>query len=181
MTTEPWTAAWEEAEASNPTGVVTFHTIELIHPEFVDDDTGPFSIRAVNGTPDPQTFTLEAGAPLNGGQAVVFSPIAFSDDLPEFAEGQAPSCQLAVDGVGDEISPYLENVVSVRADLICIYRQYRSDDLTEPCYGPIQFVVKKVTLKQARLEGTAQLKNLSNLKFPNKVFTYDEFPGLLQN
>jgi hypothetical protein len=181
MSGEPWTAAWEEAEASNPPGVDTFHTIELIHPEFVDDLTGPFSVRAVNGTPNDQSFTLEAGAPLNGGEVVTFKAIAFSDDHPEFAEGQAPSCMLAVDGVGEEISPYLENVVSVRADLICIYRQYRSDDTTEPCYGPVQFVIKKVTLKQARLEGTAMLKNFSNLKFPNKVFTYDEFPGLLQN
>lgn len=181
MTAEPWTAAWEEAEASNPTGVVTYHTIELIHPEFVDTITGPFSVRAVNGTPNDQTFTLEAGAPLDAGQAVTFKAIAFTDDFPEFAEGQTPTCLLAIDGVGEEISPYLENVVGVRADLIAIYRQYRSDDTTEPCYGPVQFVIKKVTLKQARLEGTAQLKNLSNLKFPNKVFTYAEFPGLLQN
>jgi len=181
MTGEPWTAAWEEAEASNPTGLVVYHTIELIHPEFVDDITGPFSVRAVNGTANDQTFTLEAGAPLNGGEAVVFKAIAFTDDLPEFAEGQTPTCTLAVDGVGDEITPYLDAVVSVRADMTCIYRQYRSDDFTEPCFGPVQFVIKKITVKQARLEGTAQLKNLSNLKFPNKVFTYDEFPGLLSN
>src|SRR6201993_4713558 len=166
MSGEPWTAAWEEAEASNPAGGTTDHTIELIHPEFVDDITGPFSVRAVNGTAQDQTFTLEAGAPLNGGQAVVFKAIPFSDEMSEFAEGQTPTCQLAIDGVGDEISPYLDAVISVRADLIAIYRQYRSDDLSEPCFGPVQFVIKKVTLKQARLEGTAQLKNLSNLKFP---------------
>lgn len=181
MSGEPWTAAWEEAEASNPTGVDVFHTVELIHPEFIDGITGPFSVRAVNGTPDDQTFTLEAGAPLDAGVAVVFTAIPFSDDLPEFAEGQTPTCTLSIDGVGDEIEPYLEGVVSVRSDMIVIYRQYRSDDATEPCFGPIQFVMKKITMKNGRLEGTCQLKNLSNFKFPLKVFTYDDFPGLQQS
>jgi hypothetical protein len=177
MSGEPWTAAWEEAEASNPPGIDIFHTLELIHPEFIGE-SGPFSVRAVNGTSEDQTFTLEEGAPLNGGEAVLFKAIAFSDELPEFAEGQTPSCKVAVDNIGEEVSPYLENAVTVRADLIAIYRQYRSDDSSEPCYGPIQFVVKKVTLKNSRLEGDAMLKNMSNFKFPNKVFTYDEYPGL---
>jgi hypothetical protein len=177
MPAEPWTAAWEEAEASNPPGVDIYHTLELLHPAFVDDGT-PFSIRCVNGTPNDQTFTLEDGAPLDGGEAVVFKAIPFEDDPPEFSEGQTPTCKISVDNVGEEVVPYLEEAVQTRADLQAIYRQYRSDDTTGPCYGPIQFVVKKVTLKSTRLEGQAQLKNLSNYKFPNKVFTYDEFPGL---
>ena len=178
MPSEPWTAAWEEAEASNPPGIDIFHTLELLHPAFVDDITGPFSVRCVNGTTEDQTFTLEAGAPIDGGLPVVFKAIPFEDELPEFAEGRTPTCKISVDNVGEEIVPYLENATAVRADLVAIYRQYRSDDSSGPCYGPIQFVVKKVTLQHTRLVGQAQLKNLSNFKFPNKVFTYDEFPGL---
>lgn len=178
MTSEPWTAAWAEAEATNPPGVDIYHTLELLHPEFVDPIDGPFSVRCVNGTPDDQTFTLEVGAPIDGGLAVVFKAIPFVDELPEYGEGQTPTCQITVDSIGEEIVPYLENAVTVRADLTAIYRQYRSDDRTEPCYGPIRFVIKKVTLSGTTVKGQAQLKNLSNFKFPNKVFTYDEFPGL---
>lgn len=180
MTAEPWTAAWEEAEASNPTGVQVFHTIELIHPAFNDTLTGPFSVRAVNGTPDDQVFTLEAGAPLDGGMAVTFKAIPFEDESPEFAEGQTPTCKIIIDNIGEEVTAYLEDATATRADLTAIYRQYRSDDTSEPCYGPVQFVIKKVNVKNARIEGQAQLKNLSNFKFPNKVFTFDEFPGLQQ-
>lgn len=178
MTAEPWTAAWEEAETTNPPGIDIYHTLELLHPEFIDPVTGPFSVRAVNGTTSEQTFTLEAGAPIDGGLAVVFKPIPFQDELPEFAEGQTPTCKITVDNIGEEVAPYLENATTVRADLIAIYRQYRSDDHSEPCYGPIEFTVKRVTIKGTRVEGQAQLKNLSNYKFPNKVFTYNEFPGL---
>lgn len=178
MTAEPWTAAWEEAETTNPPGVDVFHTLELIHPSFVDNITGPFSVRAVNGTPNDQVFTLEDGAPLNGGQAVTFKAIPFEDEPPEYGEGVTPTCKIIIDSIGEEVTPYLEDAITVRADLVAIYRQYRSDDTTGPCYGPIQFVVKRVTLKGTRLEGHAQLKNLSNYKFPNKVFTYQEFPGL---
>lgn len=178
MTAEPWTDAWAEAEATNPPGVDIYHTLELIHPAFVDDLTGPFSVRAINGVTEDVNLTLEDGAPLDGGLEVTFKPIPFQDDLPEFAEGQTPTCKISVDNIGEEVSEYLEDATAVRADLVAIYRQYRSDDTSAPCYGPIQFVVKKVTLKSTRLEGQAQLKNLSNLKFPNKVFTYDEFPGL---
>lgn len=176
---EPWTAAWEEAETSNPTGLLIYHTLELLHPSFNDPTLGAFSVRAVNGTTDDQTFTLEAGAPLNGGTAVLFKAIMFTADLPEFTEGATPTCKIAIDNVGEEVIPYLEAATGVRADLTAIYRQYRSDDFTAPCYGPVQFVIKKVTAKNTRLEGQAQLKNLSNLKFPNKVFTFDEFPGLI--
>lgn len=174
---EPWTAAWEEAEASNPPGIDIYHTLELLHPAFVEASV-PFSVRCVSGTGETKDFTLEAGAPLNGGEIVTFDPIPFKDELPEFAEGQTPTCKVSVDSVGEELIPYLEAATQTRADLTAIYRQYRSDDTTEPCYGPVQFVVKKVTLVGTRLEGQAQLKNLSNLKFPNKVFTLDEFPGL---
>lgn len=178
MPAEPWTEAWEEAEASNPPGVDVFHTLELIHPAFVDDIDGPFSVRCVNGVGEPMNFTLEDGAPLNGGETVEFRAIPFKDELPDFAEGQTPTCKITVDSIGDEIIPYLEAATQVRADMIAIYRQYRSDDTSAPCYGPVQFVVKKVRQKAASIEGQAQLKNLSNLKFPNKVFTFTDFPGL---
>jgi hypothetical protein len=180
MPSEPWTAAWEEAEASSPTGILVYHTLELIHPAFNDTLTGPFSVRAVNGTPDSKMFTLEEGAILDGGNEVEFKAIPFQDDPPEFAEGQTPTCKITIDNVGEEVASYLEDATATRADLTAIYRQYRSDDTTAPCYGPIQFVIKKVTVKNTRIEGQAQLKNLSNFKFPNKVFTFDEFAGLQQ-
>lgn len=174
-----FTAAWEEAAATNPPSVVNYDTIELIHPAFIDSETGPFSVRAVTGIANDMNFTLEAGAPLNSGESVTFKAINFGADHPSWAEGQTPSCLLTVDNVGQELMPYLETAVGTRANLTAIWRQWRSDDLTEPCYGPVVFSVKKVTAKHTQLQGTAMLENLSNKKFPNKLFTFEDFPGLI--
>lgn len=178
MSADIFTAAWAEAEASNPPGVETYNTIELIHPAFIEGGV-PFSVRAVTGVASDMSFTLEAGAPLNSGEEVVFKAINFQADHPSYAEGQVPQCQLSVDNVGEEVMPYLETAVGTRANLVAIWRQWRSDDLSEPCYGPIKFSVKKVTASNTQLTGTAMLDNLANMKFPNLLFTLHDFPGLL--
>lgn len=174
-----WTEAWEEAEASNPPGIDTYDTLELRHAAFVDDIEGPFAVRAVNGSPTDIMLTLEIESLMNGGETVEFKAIAFYSERPEFADGTTPSCKISVDNVGEELKPYLESAVTLRSDLTAIYRQYRSDDTSEPCYGPVEFTIKKVTVNSTRLEGVATLDNLSNKKFPTKLFTYEDFPGLL--
>ena len=173
-----WTAAWEEAEASVPPTLLVYHTLELQHPAFIDGLT-PFAVRAVAGDYQDQTFTLEVGASLQGGEAVVFKAIPFYSEMPEVSEGKTPEIKIIVDSVGNEIIPYLENATKVRADMIAIYRQYRSDDLTAPCYGPVQFVIKQVTMKSSTLEGMAKIDDLVNRKFPSRVYTLVDYPGLI--
>lgn len=175
---DPWTDAWEEAEASVPATVEVFQTLELQHLAFVDVDTGPFSVRAVAGTAFDQMFTIEEGAVLNPGETVAFKAIPFYSEMPEFQEGKTPECSIKIDSVGEEMIPYLEEATKVRSDMIAIFRQYRSDDLTAPCYGPVQFLIKQVTLKSSTIEGTAKIDDLVNRKFPKRVYTYSEYPGL---
>lgn len=177
--TDIWTAAWEEAETTNPSGVDVYDTLELRHAAFVDSITGPFAVRVVNGATSAVMLTLEDWSLMNGGETVSFEAIEFFAERPEFAEGTTPSCKISVDNVGDELQPYLEAAVAIRSDLTAIYRQYRSDDTSEPCYGPIEFTIKKVSTSSTRLEGMATLDNLSNKKFPTKLFTFEDFPGLL--
>lgn len=175
---DPWTAAWEEAEASNPPTLVTYDTLELHHEAFVDASV-PFAVRVVNGVADPMNFTLEAGAILNGGESVEFLAVPFTAERPEFAEGKPPTTQITVDGVVDELSQYLEAAVYTRSDMKVVFRQYRSDDLTEPCYGPVEFIMKNVRMNGTRITGTAKLDDLVNRKFPNLIYTFENYPGLL--
>ena len=174
---DPFTEAWEEAEASKPPEVLLYHALELIHPAFVEDGV-PFSVRAVAGISESINFTLEPGAPIDGGLSVEFKPIPFYAEFPEVSEGKTPSSKITVDNVARTVMPYLELAVRMRADMNAIYRQYRSDDLTAPCYGPIQFNVKQVKVTRTKVEGLAQIDDLANRKFPNKVYTINEFPGL---
>lgn len=174
----PWTDAWEEAEASVPPNVDVFCTLELQHLAFVDVNTGPFSVRAVAGTPHDQTFRIESGAVLNPDEDVEFKAIPFYSERPEFQEGKTPECRITVDSVGDELIPYLEEATKIRSDMIAIYREYRSDDLTAPCYGPVQFLIKQVSLRSSTIEGVAKIDDLVNRKFPSRVYSYKDYPGL---
>lgn len=177
--TDPFTAAWEEAEASVPAEIDVFATLEFQHPAFLDENDDPMVLRIVSDTPEDQFFTIEDGANFDGGEVVEFKAIPFRADQPEFAEGRMPECSIIVDNVGRELVPHLEKAVQMKADLIVIFRQYRSDDTTEPCYGPVQFVMRKVSVNGASVTGIAQLDDLSNSKFPRGVYTLTDFPGLI--
>lgn len=96
-----------------------------------------------------------------------------------FDDGRMPESQVTIDNVARDMIRILEDAVKIRADLIISYREYRSDDLTAPCYGPVEFKMRKVTLSATTLIGTARLDDLANRKFPARVYTTNEFPGLL--
>ncbi|MGD9921913.1 MAG: DUF1833 family protein [Pseudorhodoplanes sp.] len=176
--TDPWNAAWEEANASVPPDVLLYLTLELQHPEFVDDEDAPLAIRCVTDVYDDVDLTIEDGAVMNGGETVTFRAIPFSADMPEVAEKRVPECAITVDNVARELIPHLEAAVEAQADLICIYREYRSDDVSEPCFGPVQFVMRNVEVTGTRVRGMAGIDDLSNSKFPRRVYAVDAFAAL---
>lgn len=175
---DPFTDAWAEAEATAPPDVILYCTLELQHPAFLEDDV-EVPIRCVTGIDEDVSFGIEEGAAFDAGQMAAFKAIPFFAERPEFAEGQTPQCDVTIDNCAREVAVHLEAAVQVKADLVAIYREYRSDDLTAPCYGPVQFVMRKVTIKGTSVVGTARLDDLANRKFPYKVYSVDEFPGLV--
>ena len=78
--------AIREAYASAPADTVILHTLELRHPAFADDDGRPTAIRVVRDHVD-LTARLEAGAPLDAGEAVRFVALAFELELPPVDPG----------------------------------------------------------------------------------------------
>ena len=177
---DPWTTAWEEAEASAPPGVMIYSTLELQHPAFLQGAPPvEVPIRVVTGVDVDTSFGIELGAAFNPGETVVFQAVPFYSERPEFSEGKVPTCQISIDNVGREIMKYLDAAVQIKSDLTVVYREYRSDDLTVPCYGPIQFIMKKVKIDGPTVVGTAQIDDLTNRRFPFKTYTIREFPGLL--
>lgn len=173
---DPWTDAWAEAVASCPTSTVVYETIELQHPSFVEAGV-PIALRFVLDAV-ARTLGIEAAAAFNPGTMQVFTPINFSASQPEFAQGKVPECKIAIDNVGRKLVPYLNAAVRMRADLVLVFRQYRSDDVLEACYGPVSFVVRNVRITGSRVEGTAKLADLANMKFPSRAYTTAEFPAL---
>lgn len=171
------TAAWEEAVASVPPAVVVYFTLELQHPGFLEGAVN-VPIRIVNGVTADQTFTIEAGGAFGGGTPQVFKAIPFEADFPEFSEGRVPETRISVDNVLREILPHIQAAMAFRADLKALYREYRSDDTSAPCYGPVEFVVRDVSITGTRLEGTARLDNLASRKVPSRIYSVKDFPGL---
>lgn len=174
---DPWTAAWEEANASVPPDVMLYFTLELQHLAFLEGET-PIAIRAVTDVYEDMDFTIEDGAVMNGGETVTFKAIPFSAEMPEVAEKRMPECAITIDNVARELIPYLEEAVTMQADLVCLYREYRSDDVSEPCFGPVQFVMRGVEVNGATVRGMARIDDLANTKFPRRVYTIQEFAAL---
>lgn len=173
---DPWTDAWAEAVAACPTSVLVYETVELQHPAFLEAGL-PIALRFVLDEVD-RTLGIEAGAAFNPGTMQTFHWAAFYSSPPEFAQGKVPECKIIIDNVGRRLQPYLNAAVRVRANLTLIFRQYLSDDVSEPSYGPVEFVVRNVKITGARVEGTAKLEDLANAKFPTRVYTTEEFPNL---
>lgn len=168
--------AWAEAEASCIPSVPVFYTLEFQHAAFLQDGV-TIPLRFVLDV-EPRMLGIEAGAQFNGGQMAEFLPLAFEADMPTFGEAQIPECKVRIDNAGGKLSPYLEAAVRVRADLKVIYRQYRADDVSEPVDGPTEFLLRKVTVSGAMVEGTASFTDLANMKFPGLVYTRKEFTSL---
>ena len=57
------------------------------------------------------------------------------------------------------------------------YRTYRSDDLTQPIFGPVVLEVPNVTFTKKGLTIEAKAKELNRLA-TGTIYDYDEFPGL---
>jgi hypothetical protein len=175
---DPGTAAWEEAVASVPASVIVYPTLELQHPGFVDESDNPIPIRAVTGVRADMDFGIEDGAVFDAGTMATFKAIPFGAEYPEVGEGKLPESRVTIDNVARELVPHIRKAMTYRADLIAIYREYRSDDLATPCYGPVEFVIRNAMMVGATITGMARLDNLANKKFPSKVYTLRDYPGL---
>lgn len=174
--TDPWTEAWAEGMASVDPTVFYYCTLELRHPAFIEDGE-PLAIRVVLDVQD-RTLTLEPSAPMDGGQAVVFTATAFEYDMPEFGEGRLPEARVRIDNVARLLEPHIEAAAAQKADIVVSYREWRSDDTTAPCYGPLDFVMRRATVTGSSVEGYVRIDDLQNVRFPSRVYSRTQFPSL---
>jgi hypothetical protein len=77
-----------------------------------------------------------------------------------------PEARIAIDNVARELLPHIERAMTYRADLVA------------PCYGPVEFVIRNASMTGTRIEGGARLDNLAGRKFPSRLYTLRDFPGL---
>ena len=149
-----------EANASCPPGDIEYCALELQHPSFDQP------VYVVTNVADDMELGIEAGADPNQGQMVNHVACPFKAEYPEQREGQPPQCNVSIDNVSRELLPKIRAALGVRAYVKVTYREYLDSDLTEPAYGPVEFILSKVTVKAATLTGTIMVGNLQNKRFP---------------
>lgn len=164
-----------EANASCPPDEVQYCTLELEHPSFDQP------VYVVTNVADDMELGIEAGSDVNQGQMVNHIACPFKADYPEQREGQPPQCKVSIDNVQRELIPKIKEAQGVRAYIKVTYREYVGSDLAEPAYGPVEFILSKVTVKAATLTGTIMVGNLQNKRFPraDQNYTTTQFRSLL--
>lgn len=166
------TDAIKEAYASCPSDVAVLETIEIYHPDWSS------VIRLVR---DKQNLTahLEADAPNDPDADVVFTALDFTLDHPRVGEGRQ-ELTVSVDNITAAFMPLIEaHDLSSADEVKIIYRPYLSTDLTGPHMNPpLQLVVKSIAASMSRLSLSCGYAEFANYRFPRKVYTSDEFPGI---
>ena len=157
MPNDNLTDAIAEAYASAPSDIVILHTLELRHPAFVDENGQPSAIRVVRDNADLRA-TLEASAPLNGGEEVLFKSFAFEISLPETNDRSSPEAIVTIDNVSREIVHNIELAVVSQEVIKVSYRPYLSTDLSTPQYDPpLHLTLTDITADVFQVSGKAQV------------------------
>lgn len=170
--------ALKEIYASAPVDQMLYETIEVNHPDFIDENGNVYALRAVLGYTDLDAF-LEPNAPYNGGQQVTFTALQFTIELAGFGDTDTPSVTLTLDNAGQEMMRYLEQAMSSNKLATIIYRQYVPSDLSGPqTVPPIELTVTDAKVDVFQCVITADATSLQNSVFPNRVYRVQDFQGL---
>lgn len=165
--------AIREAYASAPVGVIVYHTLEFRH------STMSPPIRIVRDGADLTAY-LEADAPENPGEEVMFVRYAFDFQRPEVNASGIPQMTIVIDNVSRLITASIETAITGQDPIEVTYREYLSTDLTGPQNDPpITMQVMSVSCDVYRISAVCGFPDLLNRKFPTIEYTSENFPGLV--
>ncbi len=172
--------ALAEAAALAPADELIHHTIELRHPSFIDEAGNPDSIWVVQGTEDLQA-PIEAGAPVRGGQTVNFTAFAFSFALAGVEESVTAEIDVTLDGVTREVIEHLDAAMESNDPIVMVYRVYLDSDLADgpQRLPPDQYELSEVHCTATSVKAKARVGIDLRGQFPRKLYTAQNFPGLV--
>jgi hypothetical protein len=176
--TDRLSLAIREAYASAPSGVVVIHTLEFRHPNFIDQFGTPVAIRAVLGH-DSLEAKLEADAPQNAGEYVIFIPMGFELELPNIEHIAVPEIVISIDNVSRELEDNLTLAAASPYPVEVTYRPYLNTDLTEPQMNPpLTMTLISAEADDFRVTARATYGNAANILCPREVYNTARFPGI---
>lgn len=173
MTT--FTEAYKEALVSADTDQTILETIEVYHSNFPGADP----VRLVSDF-QSHVCTLEATAPIEPGQAVVFSAGFFRFIPPKRTSSGYTPARLVIDNV-DQVMQTLALARGSREPIQVIWRPYLSTDLSAPQIDPpIKLWLTNTNATLQSVTGTIAAPTIVNKSHPSELITPQRFPGLVR-
>jgi Domain of unknown function (DUF1833) len=165
--------AYAEAIASAKMGDPVLITLEMRHPDFRDEDGNPTSARVVA---DYRNLT----ATDENGQTHTYIGVPFRHVKGDQSDSGAPrTATVEIDNVTRQIVQALMQARGSDEPVEVVVREYLPSDTSAPHVLPVS--VYELSAPIATVETVqAQLGygNLTNMKWPARVYTVEEFPGL---
>lgn len=172
--------ALAEAAALAPVEQIIHHTLEIRHPDFVDESGERDSAWLVADT-EALTAPLEADAPVKAGQYVTFNPVGFNFALMSIEPGTTPEIEITIDGVNRALIAYLDLAMESAEPLVLAYRPYLDTAIADgPQMDPVPtFEVAEITVSLTTVVMKARTGIDLRGAFPIRQYTIAEFPGLI--
>lgn len=172
--------ALAEAAAFAVAGQPALLTLAFTHPLIVNPLTGEqMAVYVVNAWED-LVATLEADAPLDGGQAVTFRAVPMEITLPTEADN-APQGEVSItiSNVTRVLMPHLEAVAASQEPVTLIARTYLPGDTSAPHESPpLRVTLRGATATVQAVSARAGFGDITNRRFPLHEYTPEQFRGL---
>ena len=165
-----------EALASALAGVIVYSTVEIWHPTFIVAGA-PAPLRIVNA-PEHLSARLESTAPRDPSQQVVFLASAFRILTPTLGENSIGSGTIEASNISHQLSAMLESIDTVIEPVQLIFREYLSNDLSEPSKIELNYSLSDITITENSVSASLSIENLAARRVPNRVYSAAEFPAL---
>lgn len=157
---------YKEFAASAPVGVIELRCLEISHPLI----TTP--LRIVHDYQDWEV-TLETS------EVVTFMAGQFRTKPPSISDNGQIERGLQIDSVTGEIIGILLPIVTSEIPVTCTFRIYLSDDLSAPQFDPPEITnLRNIQINKGVLSATAQSADVINKRFPTRIYTRVNTPGL---
>lgn len=172
-------AALAEARVYATVDDPELRTLAFYHSAFRDEFGQQMAVYVVCDN-DPLQATIEAGAPLDAGDEVTFTPVPVRVVLPEESdESRDPRAQIEIDHVWRILSPYLRAAAATTEPIRIIARTYLAGDTSGPHeMPPLQLELTSASADGVTVRLTAGYGDIVNFPFPAVRYTPEGFAGL---
>lgn len=154
-------------------------TLAFYHSAFVDSFGAEIALYVVNDFAALEA-TIEADAPLDGGETVTFEPVPMRVVFPEESDdNRTPGASIGISNVLRALSPHLRAAAGTMEPVRMIARTYLPSDTSAPHeMPPLSLELTGAETDGVNVRFGASYGDVTNFPFPAVTYTADGFPAL---